>query len=407
MATGTLPAVYLPKFDSPLEVRAKRAELERYEDTSRLSNLASQREYRINDLRRESGGDQNKLSDLMSKDPDFEVAEQGRKMKEALGKASSEQLDKISKTMKFTGQVLFSANEQSWGQAIETLNQAGVDTSKYPQTYDPAFAKRFAESTREYDKVVDDIRADKQMELTQSNADRTFDQTVKQNNATNARGWATINKPDTPKDPWVNDLDRGIQINTATGESRPITAGGTPIGTKTRSMSVTSQKELIQSEEEVQGGVQAIQFIKQAQDINKKAMGFTGAKQVASAGSLLPDVLRPQMFDDTQELDNIIQNTALPQLKAIFGGMPTEGERKVLLEMQGSSSKPAPVRKGIFLRAEQAARNRLKFTTEKSKRLREGTYFSGDPGVEQDTEQASPVNPLSVFDEADAIIGGQ
>ena len=402
MATGTLPAVVLPKFDSPLEVMAKRAELARYEDTSRLSNLASQRAYRINNLQRESGGDQKKLSDLMSKDPDFEVAEEGRKMKAALGKASSEQLEQVSKTMKFTGQVLFSANEQSWGQALGTLNQAGVDTSNYPQTYDPAFAKRFAESTREYDKVVDDIRADKQMEQTQSNADRTFDQTVKQNNATNARGWATINK-----DKWVYDPGRGIQINTATGESRPITASGTPIGTKTKPMSVTSQKELIQSEEEVQGGVQAIQFIKQAQDINKKAMGFTGAKQVASAGSLLPDVLRPQMFDDTQELDNIIQNTALPQLKAIFGGMPTEGERKVLLEMQGSSSKPAPVRKGIFLRAEQAARNRLKFTTEKSKRLREGTYFSGDPGVEQDTEQASPVNPLSVFDEADAIIGGQ
>jgi hypothetical protein len=29
---------------------------------------------------------------------------------------------------------------------------------------------------------------------------------------------------------WVNDLDRGIQVNTATGESRPITAGGVPLG---------------------------------------------------------------------------------------------------------------------------------------------------------------------------------
>ena len=227
MATGTLPAVVLPKFDSPLEIMAKRAELARYEDTSRLSNLASQRAYRINDLQRESGGDQKKLSELMSKDTDYQVAEEGRKMKEALGKASAEQLDQITKQMKFTGQVLYSANEQSWGQSLGTLNQAGVDTSNYPQTYDPAFVKRFAESTLEYDKVVDNIRADKQMEQTQGNADRTFDQTVKQNNATNARGWATINK-----DKWVYDPGRGIQINTATGESRPITASGTPIGAK-------------------------------------------------------------------------------------------------------------------------------------------------------------------------------
>ncbi len=31
---------------------------------------------------------------------------------------------------------------------------------------------------------------------------------------------------------WTNDLDRGLQINTATGETRPIVSGGAPIGQK-------------------------------------------------------------------------------------------------------------------------------------------------------------------------------
>lgn len=33
-------------------------------------------------------------------------------------------------------------------------------------------------------------------------------------------------------DKWVNDLDRGVQISMATGDTRPITSGGQPIGTK-------------------------------------------------------------------------------------------------------------------------------------------------------------------------------
>ncbi|MCU0501537.1 MAG: hypothetical protein MUC51_07180, partial [Anaerolineae bacterium] len=33
-------------------------------------------------------------------------------------------------------------------------------------------------------------------------------------------------------DKWVNDLDRGVQINMANGDTRPITSGGQPIGTK-------------------------------------------------------------------------------------------------------------------------------------------------------------------------------
>lgn len=107
-------------------------------------------------------------------------------------------------------------------------------------------------------------------------------------------------------------------------------------------------------------------------------MGFTGAGALASAGSLLPEAVRPEAVDATQNLDNILQTAALPQLKAIFGGMPTEGERKILLDVQGSSSKSPAVRKDIFDRAEKAIQARLKFGADKVKRLREGTYFSGE-----------------------------
>ena len=166
------------------------------------------------------------------------------------------------------------------------------------------------------------------------------------------------------------------------GVARPITGpGGQQVQAPARQggpMTATAQKELIETEEQIQGGQAAIDLFKQAALINDKAMGFTGAGAVASAGSVLPDFMRPGTVDATQNLDNILQTAALPQLKAIFGGMPTEGERKILLDVQGSSSKPPPVRKEIFKRAEAAINARIRFANEKAKRLREGTYFTGE-----------------------------
>ena len=155
-------------------------------------------------------------------------------------------------------------------------------------------------------------------------------------------------------------------------------------------MTATAQRELIETEEQVQGGQAALQLFQQAKALNDKAMGFTGAGAVASAGTLLPGFLRPGTVDATQNLDNILQSAALPQLKAIFGGMPTEGERKILLDVQGSSSKSPQVRADIFKRAEEAIKRRMAFNAEKAKRLREGSYFTGDglPSLEMSPDTA-------------------
>lgn len=153
-------------------------------------------------------------------------------------------------------------------------------------------------------------------------------------------------------------------------------------------MSTTAQKELIESDESIQGGNAAIDLLSQAQKMNESAMGFKGAGALASMGTVLPDGMRPESVDATLNLDNILQSQALPQLKSIFGGMPTEGERKILLDIQGSSSQPAKVRAEIFKRAEKAIQNRLAFSKDKSQRLRAGTYFSGDGMANQ--QVASP-----------------
>ena len=168
-----------------------------------------------------------------------------------------------------------------------------------------------------------------------------------------------------------------------------------------KAMSPTAQKELIQTDEEIQGGQAALTSLQQAKDINDQAMGFKGAGVVSSLGTLLPEGIRPAAVDATENLDNILTSGALPQLKAIFGGMPTEGERKVLLEVQGSSSKSPAVRKEIFDRAEAAAKKRIEFSQKKAKALREGTYFAGDGGMDTAAPAAAPASGLSAQEQAE------
>jgi hypothetical protein len=68
----------------------------------------------------------------------------------------------------------------------------------------------------------------------------------------------------------------------------------------------------------------------------------------------------------------------LESLKATFGGMPTEGERKVLLEVQGSSSQPDAVRQKIFKRARELASRRIDFNKRRALELRGGSFY--EPG---------------------------
>lgn len=152
-----------------------------------------------------------------------------------------------------------------------------------------------------------------------------------------------------------------------------------------RSLTATERKEVFDAENKVLGGTQAVDYLGQALKINEKAMGFPGAGALATAGSILPENMRPATVDATLEYDNLVQNSALPQLKSIFGGNPTEGERKMLLEVAGSSSKPPAVRKGILERAMKAAQERITLNEGRAEGIRSGEFFEprGGRGTER------------------------
>jgi hypothetical protein len=135
--------------------------------------------------------------------------------------------------------------------------------------------------------------------------------------ASNALGWARFNYDKTKDaagggDKWVNDMERGIQVNMGSGDTRPIMAGGQPIGTKKdtklvdgskRALTVLDMAEGIIKNEDPTGSLAGNLY-----DTTAAAFGYStaGAKGVAGLqaleGSLMmaqPRMEGPQSDKDT------------------------------------------------------------------------------------------------------------
>lgn len=166
-------------------------------------------------------------------------------------------------------------------------------------------------------------------------------------------------------------------------------AGGTP--------SPTIAKEIFEADEGAQAGQNVITSLDKALEINDTAWDGPLA-DISSAGAAL---FGNQDAVQTQELKNNVTANALESLRATFGGNPTEGERKILLDVQGSITQPRAVRKAIFERAKAAAQRRLTFNQERASALRGGEYFD---------EGYSPVGggaaPAAGAGDIDAILSG-
>jgi|694.fasta_scaffold13803_3 hypothetical protein len=157
------------------------------------------------------------------------------------------------------------------------------------------------------------------------------------------------------------------------------------------------------ADENIQAANSVIGALTQAKSLSKQAWGFPGAGVAAKAGSLAGN----ETAIATTELDNMISGQALDSLRAIFGGNPTEGERKILLDIQGSSSQPDAVRQKIFDRAISAAQRRLQFNQDRANELRGGTYYKPRDGSQPqgsgNVTAAKPI-PSNILEEARAAI---
>lgn len=162
-------------------------------------------------------------------------------------------------------------------------------------------------------------------------------------------------------------------------------------------LTATDKQAILAADDAVATNSAALGTIDQALAVNEKANAGWGAGARAVVGNNLPDyavpdfVSSPESSQATTEYDNLVQNQALQQLKSIFGGNPTEGERAILMELQASSNKKPAVRKNILERAKAMAERRLQFNQERATQLRGGTFYKpqGAGGIQAPSSQGT------------------
>jgi hypothetical protein len=158
-------------------------------------------------------------------------------------------------------------------------------------------------------------------------------------------------------------------------------------------LTATDKKAILEADEMVSANQAAIDALHQAKTVSPRALGYPGAGWVSAAGALVGN----EASVATQDLDNIVTSQALANLKSIFGAAPTEGERKILLDIQGSVSKPDEVRQKIYDRAIAMAERRLEFNRQRATELRGGDFYKPHSGAgqgrgnPQSQQQGAPV----------------
>lgn len=143
------------------------------------------------------------------------------------------------------------------------------------------------------------------------------------------------------------------------------------------SMSPTTQKELFEAEDAATAGTYAISALDRAMQLNNDAFDGPTADLRGDTMAVFGD----KGGQATAELKNITTELALTQLKTIFGAAPTEGERQILVQLQGSVNQPKAVREAIFKRAKEMAIRRIEDNKTKAGALRSGAYFEEGYGA--------------------------
>lgn len=175
----------------------------------------------------------------------------------------------------------------------------------------------------------------------------------------------------------------------------------------------TDKKAILEADAHVLAHDQTIENLNELKQLSKKAWGFKGSGGLSTA-------LAPfsQGAADTTQLNNAATANALNQLKAIFGGAPTEGERQILLDVSGSSNLPDSERQKIYARAEKAVLARRELAAEQAAGIRDRSYWGPGGGksgngtaartLSKDEVTGARADPEKTRQEArDAIAGGR
>ena len=172
---------------------------------------------------------------------------------------------------------------------------------------------------------------------------------------------------------------------------------------RAQQLSPAEQRQVFQQQDQIDAGQSTLSLLAQAKDLSGKFRGGAGAGTMAYLGSQARSVVGMAPSEESNALinyDNLVKEQALAQLKTTFGGNPTEGERKVLLELQASSGKTPEQRAAILDRAIALAQERIKSAEQRRESLLTRSYRQ--PAGAQPAAPSAPGAPAAVAPSAPA-----
>lgn len=129
---------------------------------------------------------------------------------------------------------------------------------------------------------------------------------------------------------------------------------------------------IMEADKTVESGTAAAEALKQAMELNPKALSGPTASLRATADRVLPGDYGGAA---TTEYDNLVRTQALERMKTLFGSNPTEGERAAMMDLQASVDKTTAEREAILKRSLKTTEDRTKREQGRASALREGTYY--------------------------------
>ncbi len=157
--------------------------------------------------------------------------------------------------------------------------------------------------------------------------------------------------------------------------SKLVLADGSPVTNVDKPERKLSPTEIALVDEKTKSltaGKESLISLNRALELNPLALegSLTGFRKSVGAFFSSDD----PAYVATEDLDKTITGSALSQMKSVFGANPTEGERKILLELQGSSNQPRAVRERIFRNAMEAVQRRIESEAKTLADVRSGSF---------------------------------
>lgn len=178
-----------------------------------------------------------------------------------------------------------------------------------------------------------------------------------------------------------------------------VDANGKPVA---RKLEANERTKLFELQEQIDADVGVGNSLKRLDELSDKAYSGLGASFRGTAASRLPGGASNQRANATVLSENITIELALKQLKSTFGAAPTEGERKILMDLQASVDKSPVQKKQIIAAAMRAVAERVRYRKKQQEAIRTGSY-----AIPKGDSSSSSSNKTPAKNNASAsIIGG-